>query len=80
MHETKVIHQAVQGWLNAYYFDALDYEARRFSMAIDTQLAANCDWDIPNAFICAFMDLIDLQSDGSGLRPNISRYLYAGRL
>lgn len=56
--EARVMHQAVQGWQTVTYFNMLGFERRRFGRAVDAQLKASANYEIKDAYIQGFLDLM----------------------
>ncbi|KAF7559393.1 hypothetical protein G7046_g4759 [Stylonectria norvegica] len=56
--ETRVMHQAVQGWQTVSYFNMFGYEKSRFGNAVDSQLAAKRDWENRGALSEAILELL----------------------
>jgi ABC-type transport system involved in Fe-S cluster assembly fused permease/ATPase subunit len=67
--ETRVMHQAVQGWQTVTYFNMFGYEKQRFGGSVEKQLSAAKSWERRDALIqaalegivpCAFFTLATL--------------------
>jgi ABC-type transport system involved in Fe-S cluster assembly fused permease/ATPase subunit len=54
--ETRVMHQAVQGWQTVSYFNMFAFERSRFGDAVESQLTANRNWGKRDAYIQAGLD------------------------
>ncbi|KAH8592074.1 hypothetical protein B0O99DRAFT_690133 [Bisporella sp. PMI_857] len=55
--EARVMHQAVQGWQNVWYFNRFAYERRRFGESVETHLTADRHWSERNAYFKAITEL-----------------------
>ncbi|KAF5664972.1 HMT1-like vacuolar membrane protein [Fusarium heterosporum] len=56
--ETRVMHQAVQGWQTVTYFNMFGFEKQRFGHSVEKQLAAAKSWEIRDAFIQSMLEAI----------------------
>lgn len=56
--ETRIMHQAVQGWQNVTYFNQFSYERSRFGEAIDLCLKASASFHQRRAIGQALLDLL----------------------
>ncbi|KAI5459352.1 P-loop containing nucleoside triphosphate hydrolase protein [Mariannaea sp. PMI_226] len=56
--ESRVMHQAVQGWQTVTYFNMFSFERRRFGDAIEKQLAASRNWGRRDAYIQAILEAV----------------------
>ncbi|CAG7563460.1 unnamed protein product [Fusarium equiseti] len=54
--ETRVMHQAVQGWQTVTYFNMFNFEKHRFGGAVDKSLSAARNWEKRDACIQALLD------------------------
>lgn len=54
--ESRVMHQAVQGWQNVTYFNMFQFESLRFRRAVSAQLAASAKWSRQNAYTQALLE------------------------
>ncbi|TPX12183.1 uncharacterized protein E0L32_007069 [Thyridium curvatum] len=50
-HETRAMHQAIQGWQTVTYFNMFHFESNRFKQAVEEQLRASRDWQWRDAVI-----------------------------
>lgn len=55
--QTRVMHQAVQGWQTVLYFNKFGYEGRRYGEAVESYLSADKTWSKREAFFQAFTEL-----------------------
>ncbi|KAL5349206.1 hypothetical protein ACLOAV_005494 [Pseudogymnoascus australis] len=55
--QTRVMHQAVQGWQTVLYFNKFAFEGRRYGEAVESYLAADRTWSKRDAIFKAFNDL-----------------------
>lgn len=55
--QTRVMHQAVQGWQTVLYFNKFAFEGRRYSEAVESYLTADRTWSKRDAIFKAFSDL-----------------------
>lgn len=56
--ETRILHQAVQGWQTVTYFNMLALERRRYGDAIEAHLTADRAWSRRSAYIQAIVESI----------------------
>ncbi|CAG7960305.1 unnamed protein product [Penicillium olsonii] len=56
--ETRVMHQAVQGWKTVALFSAFSHERARFGRLVDSQLLANKKWSQRDALLKATLGLM----------------------
>lgn len=54
--ESRVMHQAVQGWQNVAYFNMFHFESLRFGGAVGAQLAASAKWSRQEAYTQALLE------------------------
>jgi ABC-type multidrug transport system fused ATPase/permease subunit len=55
--QTRVMHQAVQGWQTVLYFNKFGFEGRRYGEAVESYLSADKTWNQRDAFFQAFTEL-----------------------
>lgn len=55
--QTRVMHQAVQGWQTVLYFNKFAFEGRRYGNAVESYLTADRTWSKRDAFFKAFTEL-----------------------
>ncbi|KAJ6003673.1 hypothetical protein N7522_006365 [Penicillium canescens] len=58
LNETRIMHQAVQGWQTITYFNQFSYERSRFGEAIDLSLKASASFDQRRAIGQALLELL----------------------
>ncbi|KAM0350968.1 hypothetical protein ACHAPU_002746 [Fusarium lateritium] len=56
--ETRVMHQAVQGWQTVTYFNMFGFEKQRFGLSVEKQLTAAKSWEKRDALIQALLEAI----------------------
>ncbi|KAM0187310.1 hypothetical protein ACHAPI_011223 [Fusarium lateritium] len=54
--ETRVMHQAVQGWQTVTYFNMFGFEKKRFGASVEKQLSAAKNWERRDVLIQAALD------------------------
>ncbi|KAF5000915.1 hypothetical protein FGRMN_1372 [Fusarium graminum] len=54
--ETRVMHQAVQGWQTVTYFNMFGFEKQRFGRSVEKYLAATKSWEIRDAFVQSMLE------------------------
>ncbi|KAK2055598.1 ABC transporter [Colletotrichum caudatum] len=55
--ESRIMHQAIQGWQTVSYFNMFGFEKRRFGQAVDAQLAAGRRYAVGDSLIHAFLGM-----------------------
>jgi ABC-type transport system involved in Fe-S cluster assembly fused permease/ATPase subunit len=55
--QTRVMHQAVQGWQTVLYFNKFAFEGRRYGEAVESYLTADKTWSKRDSFFKAFTEL-----------------------
>lgn len=57
--ETRVMHQAIQGWTTVCYFNTFGFEKQRFGGALGAKMAADWDWNIRDICIKGVVEILD---------------------
>jgi ABC-type multidrug transport system fused ATPase/permease subunit len=57
--QSRVMHQAVQGWQTVTYFNMFGFEKRRYAQAVETHLTANRKYEILDAVTETILEALD---------------------
>ncbi|OAA72340.1 abc transporter [Cordyceps fumosorosea ARSEF 2679] len=76
--QTRVMHQAVQGWRTVSAFNMLSYETRRYGEAVGATNRARLVWAVRDAYIEAVLSAV-MPTTFFGLALVLAREIHAGR-